>query len=137
MLMCFGCEKEKECGDCFTPPDIFHFMLMDKESGENLFAKGSFTIEEIKVLDADGKKVEFEFITENDANVIRVGSIGWKTEVVNLHFFASEEELFDLYVDAERCSENCCSFTRYHEKKINNADFYFDSDFDVYRILID
>lgn len=75
--------------DCaLTPPQSFTFEIIDKTSGENLFTNGTYepaTISIIDVLD-NNNPVEFTFISENDINLIEIGSIGWETETVNLKF---------------------------------------------------
>ncbi|HCQ13230.1 MAG TPA: hypothetical protein DIU01_08165 [Flavobacterium sp.] len=32
----------ESCGECFTPPQNFMFEIVDKESGANLFANGTY-----------------------------------------------------------------------------------------------
>ncbi|WP_321285492.1 hypothetical protein [uncultured Sunxiuqinia sp.] len=132
-----GCSKYKDCGACFTPPEFFRFELVDKYTGVNLFTNETFNQDEIEILDSSNSSVEFNFVSENNINVIEIYTIGWQTEIVNYRVNISSENIFDLYVDAERLSEDCCSFTRFNEIEISNAEFTWNSRNDAYRILVD
>ena len=140
LILTQSCEKENDCEGyaCFTPPSPFRFELVDKFTGENLFANGTYNSNDIKVINLDDQsKVEFTFIAENDYNIIQINTIGWKTETVNYSIQISTENIFNLYVSAERLNENCCSFTRYKEIKIENSEFELDQTNGTYKILVD
>lgn len=123
---------------CFTPPPPFRFELVDYLSGENLFTNGTFDSNEIGVINLDDQNnVEFTFIDENDNNIIKVMTIGWETEMVNYSFQISSESVFELFVDAERMNGDHCDYTEYKEIRIENADFEFNQDSGVYKILIE
>ncbi len=85
----------------------------------------------------DSSDIEFTFIDENNFNVIQVNSIGWKTETINILVKIFNDNIFNLYVNAERLNENCCSFTRYNEIRIENSEFEFDSEKGIYKILVE
>jgi len=129
---------KKECGECFSPPSPFKFELVDKLTGENLFTNGTFNPSDIKIINLDDQSnVEFTFIDENDYNVIRINTIGWKTEIVNYSIRISSENIFDLYVNAERKKDKCCSYTEYKEIRIENSEFELNHDTGIYKILVD
>jgi len=130
-----GCKK---CDACFSPPNPFLFEIVDKSTGENLFFNKTYNATDIEVINSlDSQNIKFSFLVENDINLIQINSIGWATEKVNIQINISNQNIFNLYVDAERVSEDCCSFTRYNELKIENADFELDSMKEIYKILID
>jgi len=127
-----------ECGDCFTPPASFAFEFVDKVSEENLFANGTYDSSDIEIINlADSTQVEFFFISENGYNIIETNSIGWKTEIVNYSFNVSTQHIFNFHVDAERLSDNCCSYTVYNTIKITDAEFIIDNRSGIYKILIE
>lgn len=127
-----------DCGECFTPPDFFVFQIVDKTTGENLFSNGTYDPADFKIVNlADDSNVEYTFIDENNLNIIQVNTIGWQTEKINYSFEAGTENLFNLYVDASRVSEDCCSFTRINEFRIDNAEFEHISGTGTYKILVD
>ena len=142
LLLAFfqGCDNDNDCDDllCFTPPSGFVFEIVDKASGENLFTNGTYTPEQIEVLNTDdNSKRTFGFLSEDDINLIVIASIGWETEVAKVVVKIAGEDILDLYVDAERVSENCCSFSKYNEIRIDNAEYTLDKQSDIYTIYIE
>lgn len=133
-----GCKNDHDpCPECFTPPSHFYFELCDSATGENLFRNGTLNPNYIEIINlADGSKEPFTFLDENDVDLIRTYPIGGETEKVNYSFNVGDLYIFTLYVDAERLFENCCSFTRYNEIRIENADFLRDPNTDVYKIFV-
>lgn len=142
VFILFGMQAcvDKDCEDilCFTPPMPFVFELVDKESGENLFTNGSYDSDDIEVFNVnDNSQREFRFISENELNVIQIGSIGWGDEIAEVGLKVGDIMILNLYVDSERVSENCCNFTKYNEIRIDNAEYELDQQSDIYTILID
>lgn len=135
VLFIYACD---ECGECFTPPDFFVFEIVDKTTGENLFLNGTFDSGEIKVVNlSDNSDVDFNFINETNIAFIEVYTIGWQTEKVNYAINIGNTTLFYLYVDAKRIDEDCCSFTRYNEIKIEDVAFEQDATNGIYKILVE
>ncbi len=129
---------ESDCGACFTPPSPFHFVFIDKTSGENVFTNGIYKPADIKIFNEfDSSNVEFNFIDENNSNIVEINTIGWKTERVNISVLLANKHIFNLYVDAERLFDNCCSYTLYNEIRIDSAEYEFNQDTAFYRVLIE
>jgi len=131
---------DKDCEDvlCFTPPMPFAFELVDKDTGENLFTNGSYDSDDIEVLNvSDNSRREFVFISENELNIIQIGSIGWDNEIAEVVLKVGDETILNLYVDSERVSEDCCNFTKYNEIRIDNAEYELDQQSGIYTIFID
>ena len=131
---------DKDCEDvlCFTPPMLFSFELVDKDSGENLFTNGSYDSDEIEVVNVnDNSRREFTFISEDGLNIIQIGSIGWENEIAEVVLKVGDQTILNVYVDSERVSENCCNFTKYNEIRIDNADYELDQQSGIYTVLID
>ncbi|WP_346858933.1 hypothetical protein [uncultured Draconibacterium sp.] len=136
----WSCDKQDKCidVDCFTPPPPFVFELVDKTTGENLFTSGVLSSEDIQIVNLDdNSNVEFQFIDENDFNVIHIYSIGWKTQTITYSIEISSERLFTLFVDAERLSKNCCAFTRYNEIEIDGSEFELNGLSGIYKLLVE
>ncbi|MDF4201367.1 hypothetical protein PXD56_00270 [Maribacter sp. SA7] len=128
-----------DCGDkdCFTPPNGFSFELVDKTTMENLFTNETFNSNEISVINlTDNSNLEFDFIDENNLNLIQLNSIGWETEKVDVLINVSGIDILNLIVDAERTSEDCCEFTRYNDISIENAEFELNEENGLYTILV-
>ncbi|TXD84827.1 hypothetical protein ESY86_03795 [Subsaximicrobium wynnwilliamsii] len=126
-----------DCGDCFTPPQPFLFELVDKSTGENAFTNGTYEPQQLNILDSiTTAPVEYEFISENNVNLIQLNTIGWKTETVNLSFEISGNQIFNFYVDATRKKENCCSFTTYNAIELEGAEFEIAPNSGIHTILL-
>lgn len=139
VLVMEACEN-RDCEDllCFTPPTSFAFELVDKDSGENLFTNGSYNSDDIEVFNVkDNSRREYRFISENELNIIQIGSIGWEDEIAEVVLKVGDRMILNLYVDSERVSENCCNFTKYNEIRIDNAAYELDQQSGIYIILID
>ena len=132
-----SCDKDCDGYACMTPPNYFVFEIVDKTTGENLFSNGTYKQEDIEVVNmADNSDLEYSFISEDNANLIIINSIGWKTEKITVLVKISDEEIFSLYVDAERVSEDCCSFTRYNKIEIGISPWE-KVESDLYKIFIE
>lgn len=131
--------KEDDCGACFTPPQRFEFIVVDKTSGENLFSNGTFNPEDIVITDVldDNEPVQFTFVSENDINLIQIFDIGWETEIVDLKIDIADQHIFNLKVDAERKTGDCCSYTEYNEVAVSGADFDLDNQTGLYTIKVE
>ncbi len=138
-MICFqSCLDDDECGACFTPPAPFIFEIVNKATGENLFNNGTYNSSDIKIVNlADDSIVEHNFIDENNFDLIQINKIGWQTEIINYSLKIGVENIFNLYVDAKRLNENCCSFTRYNEIRIENSEYEFNTNTGIYKILVE
>ncbi|QQX76762.1 MULTISPECIES: hypothetical protein [Aequorivita] len=123
---------------CNSGPLGLNFELLDQATGENLFTNGTFDPADIEVLDLNdaNNSVPFTFISENDINIIRLGPFGWGTNIVNYTLKVGEVEIFNLILDAEEKTENCCSFVQINTLEINNADFEQNTETGIYEIMV-
>lgn len=135
VLILISCERNS-CEDisCFSPPTAFYFEITDKETGENLFANGTYTQGELEIRHANGNPVPFTFTVNG---LVEVTSIGWVSESMNYVFTVPEAFSFSLYVEAERVTENCCSFTRFEAVEITGAAYSQDDALGVYKIRVE
>jgi hypothetical protein len=138
LIMVQGCNNSDCEGlDCFTQPTAFVFEIVDRDTGENLFTNGTYNPGQIAVLNIeDNSNREFDFISENNKNLIRKGSIGWESEIAEVVLKIGGEDILNLYVDTERVTENCCNFSKYNKIIIENASYDFDKQTFIYTIYI-
>jgi len=131
--------SNKDCDECFTPPQSFQFEIVNKISGENLFTNGTYQSENIEITNNlnNNEPIEFTFISENNSNLIEISSIGWKTGMTDLKINISGNHIFVFYVDAERKMGDCCSYTEYNEITIRKSEFELDSQNGIYKILVE
>lgn len=133
-----GCNNSCEDIACFTPPEPLMFELVDKGTKENLFTSGAYKPEDITMINlATEKSVNFTFITDNGVNLIQQNNIGWQTETVRFSINHLNDLIFELYVEAERLTENCCTFTRYNVIRIQYAEVEPIPNTSIYRILVE
>lgn len=140
MLSFQGCKKIDCTGyDCFTPPEPFIFELLDKNTKENLFSNGTLDSTQIEVLDTlTNNSVDFKFLTEDSINVVVIYGIGWQLDrkAVDVVLRVSGTDIVNVYVDSETLSEECCTFVKYYEVKIGNANYTQDKDSGWYQVLV-
>ena len=141
IVITFSCEtdNESECDKyCFTPPPSLRFELVDKLTNENLFSNETFDPYQIGIINLDNNKsVDYRFLDYENRNLISINSFGWQTEIINYSIRIDNDEIFTLYVDAERLIEDCCSFTKYNEISIENSEFGIDTINFVYKIFVE
>ncbi|MCU4163203.1 hypothetical protein [Carboxylicivirga caseinilyticus] len=131
LLILSSCKKE--CDPCMTPPAPFYFDIKDAESGENIFTSGIASSDDLELINTStNESMDFDFIDDEDVNILMINSIGWKTEIISAKLLLDGEEVFTLTVDAERNSGNCCSWTEYNDIEISNADFTIDNIYGTY-----
>jgi hypothetical protein len=135
VLIATSCEED--CDECFTPPAPFVFELVN-ETGENIFTIKSFNQNQLTIIqNSTNQFIEYQFISENDLNLIEINSIGWTTEQVELSFQLDDFEIFSFSVNAKVETEDCCTFTRYSNISIDGADFEPGEESGIYRVTID
>jgi len=125
LLLISGCKSLNKCDDyaCFTPPPEFIFELIDIKTGENLFTNGTLASKDIIVKDENNADVSYQFITENNLDVINLSSIGWNTEISNYKLTIGANLTIDFKLVIEKVNENCCTYFRILEFTILDYEF--------------
>lgn len=131
-LFFFLCRCNK-CRDieCCTPPRYYSFEIIDRQTRENLFTNGTYNDGQVNITR------DYSLIMGDSISIIEIYGIGWQTEIVNCSICISDQIEFNLYVNAERVSENCCSFTKIHDFKIENIDYEINNETGLISILVD
>src|SRR5690606_22793199 len=147
ILVCFAVFALNSCKSdddsnipyCESGPLGLSFQLLDKTTGENLFTNATFSPADITVLDLDNNnsRVQFKFISENDYNTIGLGPFGWGTNIVNYVLKVGERNIFILHLDAERKTEDVCSFVQINKLEIENAEYSQNTQNGIYEILVE
>lgn len=128
-----------ECKDiaCFTPPPPFEFEIVDKQTKENLFTNETFSEGQVTIESHGDKAVAYSFISESNRNTIKLNEIGRETEKIHYTINIADEVIFDLKIDAERKSEDCCTFTEIHSLKIESIEYIVDTTTEIITILVE
>lgn len=117
--------------DCTTPPSPFTFVLVDKNTVENLFTNGTYDPSQIEFTDKNNDILGFTFRPES-GNIIELWGFGVEKTIT---LKMSGQIIFALHVDAENISEDCCTFTRYEEIELT-SDFEFESESETYFTIL-
>ncbi len=131
-----SCDKCKNV-ECATPPPVFEFEILDKQSNENLFTSEVFNQHQIRIENQEGKEVLFNFISEGDRNTIKLLGIGAKTEKIYYTINIADEVIFDLKIDAERKKGACCDYTEVHSIAIENIEYSINKSTEVISIFVE
>lgn len=131
--------KNNECEDvlCFTPPPTFELELVDKTTGENLFTNDVLNPNDIKILDENSKNIAFNFISENDLNIIQLSEIGWNLGAHTYKVTVGIDVQFNIELEMKEKHENCCTFFNTLQFNISNYEFEQSNTSGVYTIKID
>ena len=135
IIITFSCSEDKPYMSCFTPPQGFSFEIADAKTGENLFTNGTYKSNQIVITDSNSNNVIYQFVSENNINIIQLRTIGWKTEKINYQIKIGDKNIFTLYVDATRNSREC-NYTTYNEITIKNAEFELNKSTGIYKIYV-
>ncbi len=108
-----SCDKCKDI-ECFSPPPTFSFQLLDKDSGEDLVANGSFEAEQVKVFDLANNKVHSMLVspsTDSTAYFFIDQEIGWETGDENASFELrlNDSTVFPFTYLTLKKNEDCCT----------------------------
>ena len=131
-----SCDKCKNV-ECATPPPVFEFEILNKQTNENLFTTKAFSQNQISSKDKEGKAVPHIFISEDERNTFRLQEIGLKTEKIHYTINIADEVIFDLKIDMERKQGDCCDFTVVHSIEIENIEFSIDKARGVIKIFVE
>lgn len=139
LITTFGCNSDDNHAECNSIPEHFIFQFIDKDSGENLFANGTYDpkqqilVTNLKTADI----IQLSTLKSEDAYSLSIANIGWISEKIAYEIsFYQSKTIFSLYVDAERISGKC-TYTKFNSVEIKNAPFQLDKTTGIYKILID
>jgi len=133
-----GCDKLNKCAniDCFTPPPYFIFNIVVAETGENVFASGLYSTDNIEVNDENDKWVKHEFNIYSDSNFLALPEIGWTMGEAKYHIQLDDDTNIELLLNMEERNENCCTFFRVIEFDVLNYTFSISDTTEVIRVEI-
>lgn len=137
MLIVFSACNVDCNSDCMSAPEPITFELVDATTQENVFTSTLYNSDDITIVDTENNEVlTHVFISENNKNLLQIGSVGWKTEQLTLAIKIANETLFTLFIDAERLQGDCCTFTKYKEITLHNVSFQFDTSTGIYKVTL-
>lgn len=133
ILSCSDLSNDCEI-ECTSGPARFTLELVDSETGENLFTNGTFEESQLRLSKiSDEGEGQWQFISTDDLNLIGIATFQGIAYSVQI----SGDELFQVSIDAESVTDDCCSFTRVNDFEITGASFEQDSETSVFKVKID
>lgn len=117
-----GCHKTDKCEDvdCFTPPQEFAFNIVDKTTGENVFATGEFNKADVDVFNENDQWTKHQFNNYGDTNLLILPEIGWQLERTSYIIHLSDQDSINFVLNMEERHENCCTFFQETEFDVTN-----------------
>ncbi len=128
VLLLFNFSSCDKCSDiaCFTPPEPFHFQLIDKVTNQNLLQNGTYTLADIRIKSIAGNNFHTLQLdsaeTEGQKHFFLIDhEIGWENGEESKNYILSIKDSleYNFVYHSEKKSENCCSF--YQKKEIDFA----------------
>jgi hypothetical protein len=108
----YSCDKCKDT-DCFSPPQTLMLQVLEKETGADLIANGTFSADEITIRLQDSALDHDITIEEIDGmSLITDLEIGWETGTgqVNYVLILSEDTQISFIYETQEVSRDCCTF---------------------------
>lgn len=109
IVLLAGCDIDK-CEDryCATGPPFFAFEIADKDTGENLFTKGTFNEDDISLRNEEGKNIPYQ-LAEDDLNIIQTPL---EIEAALKSYFLKIGSTLGIEIKYSVVpkTEDCCSF---------------------------
>ena len=132
LIACFACLLVANVGcnkcegiDCFTPPNILIFQLLDKETGEDLIANGTYLPEEVvvyAVYDDDTHDLSHSYNGSN--NYFSDFEIGTKTgpKRSSYELRLGDDVVIPFTYEVSKRTEDCCTFFELEQFEINGVE---------------
>ena len=123
---------------CDTGPLNMSFVLLDSESGENLFTNGTYHLDELQIIDLenDNTTVPYIFISENDMNQLVLGPFGDGINTAHYAITINTEILFSISLKTEEISDTCCTSIVLNQFNIHGAEFNQNETSGVFEVFI-
>ncbi|HET8838563.1 MAG TPA: hypothetical protein VFM82_06155 [Flavobacteriaceae bacterium] len=120
-LLFVACDKD--CGDevAATGPVGFTFEVVKESTHENVFTAGFYTKSQIHITDQNDEPITFDFIAENNLNLIKV-NLGWETKTDVYDVTIGEDIEFQILFSLKETETECSSSTHLENLEIQGAE---------------
>jgi len=114
---CNSCENYA----CFTPPESFYFQI-ENNTGKTLLDEENFDLSAIDIVNTTAEKaLQPKIFMLDSVSFVSADLIGWEEGENTYVFTYQDKPLFKVLINAREISEDCCTFTRYDEVLISDA----------------
>lgn len=127
LVFMFGCIKTNY-DDCFTPPETFRMMVVDKDTGEDLFDGRPYFTDSLEIYyfqNEERKNAPFQIEHLNSyEKVITSEQLPWLSVAGNKDFYIQLNSIDTdtLYLHVAEYLHYCCRSYPYVEATINGND---------------
>ncbi len=122
-----SCDRE-DCDDCFTPPETFMMMIVDKDTGEDLLDGKTYFTDSLEIYyfqNEERKNAPFQIEHLNSyEKVITSEQLPWLSVAGNKDFYIQLNSIDTdtLYLHVAEYLHYCCRSYPYVEATINGND---------------
>ena len=141
-LLSFACEnvfvKNEDCSavSCAVDFSNLYFEVINKETGENLIKKSSFTLEDINFSDEDTIEVSIDSTTY-ETTTLNLTDTRWAKGEFEYKLTVADTIQLDIQIGLERDSNTGCCSNLLFLKVIEINDFVYDPLSFPIKILVD
>ncbi|MCC6726670.1 MAG: hypothetical protein IT258_19370 [Saprospiraceae bacterium] len=136
----YGCDK---CADieCTPPPPGFSFQLLDKDSGQDLVANGTFNAKQVKVFSIADNKLHTMFVTvsaDSTAYTFTDGELGWNTgpENASYELRLNASSVFPFTFETKSVKDGCCTAIKLEKFEIEGVERLFNPQTGLFQFRI-
>jgi hypothetical protein len=124
-----GCDKCEDI-ECTTPPPSFTFQLLDKGSGEDLVANGSFEAKQVRVFSQADNKLHSMLVStsaDSTAYFFTDQEIGWEAGPENASFELrlNASTVFPFTYETKEENSGCCTAIKLEKFEIEGVERLF------------
>ncbi len=122
-----SCDRS-DCDDCFTPPETFRMMIVDKNTGEDLLDGKTYFIDSLEIFyfqSQERKEAPFQIENFNSyERVIKSDHLPWISVGGDKTFYIrlNSQDTDTLYLHVAEYLYYCCRSYPYVEATINGND---------------
>lgn len=136
ITLLFSCNSS-DCDDMLysTGPPILYVELVDADSGENVFTNGTYLASDIKVINENEVNVDFNFIDENDYNIIQFTPYSYSEK--NIIFIKIGENInAKITFDVKEIKGDCNTVHYIENVQVENYPYEFVNDTEILKIEV-
>jgi hypothetical protein len=134
----YGCSKCKDI-ECFTPPNVFNFQLVDKDNGEDLVANGTFDAGQVWISSKGSSRMHaMDVSTDSTGYFFTDQEIGWETGPKNSSYKLrlNPSRTLPFTYETKEINEGCCTFFELVRFEMDSVEISFISQKNLFQLKI-
>ncbi len=119
----------KPCGECFTPPTVYSFSIMDSANGTDLLFDSTFEQKNVKIFDQNNSFIISNFYTLDNLSKIVVNSEAfWRTGYNNFQIRINDSIIIPFSLEQTEMSDRCCTWYEMGIFKVDSFEYMLNND---------